>query len=244
MLRDRWKSVRAALEAEIGAGRFAPGDRLPNEADLCAQFDVGRHSLRRAIADLAWEGRLSVEQGRGTFVTEAPMLSYTIGPRTRRHENFARQGVDTASELLEAEKTVAPHGIAGALGLDEGAAVFHQTRLTLGNGVPVAFGSSWHPLGRFPEFGARREVFGSVTATYRSYGIEDYHRRETTMHARPARDGEATRLRLPTGGTVMVVRAVDVDPEGLPIGASEVIWAAARVRFSFESQCDEGVGND
>ena len=120
MLRERWKSVRTALEAELDAGRFAPGDRLPVEAELCQTFGVGRHSLRRAIADLAWEGRLSVEQGRGTFVTEAPMLTYTIGHRTRRRENFARQGVETTSTLLDAEKTDAPPGVARPLACPKG----------------------------------------------------------------------------------------------------------------------------
>ena len=117
--------------------------------------------------------------------------------------------------------------------------MFRQSRVTTGNGVPIAFGSSWHPLGRFPEFASRREALGSVTATYKSYGIEDYHRRETTMYARPAREHEAQRLQLPTGSAVMVVRAVDVDPERLPIGASEVIWAAARVKIHLRRQLRE-----
>jgi len=235
MLRDKWKTVRAAIEAEIAAGRFAPGAQLPTEAELCDRFDVGRHSLRRAIAELAYEGQLSVEQGRGTFVTEAPLITYAIGRRTRRRENFHKQGIDVSGRLLSSERTTAGRGVADALMIDEGTAVYRQSRITFGDKVPIAFGTSWHPLDRFPDFVERREVFGSATETYRSYGIDDYVRKTTTVHARAARHDEAKRLKQHPHAPVMVVRAVDADLDGRAIGASEVIWSAARVQFTFES---------
>lgn len=233
-----WKTVREELEADIAARQLSPGDRLPSEPELCARFGVGRHSLRRAISELAHDGRLSVEQGRGTFVTEAPLITYTIGKRTRRRENFQRQGVDVSGELLSAEKTTANAGVAAALGLDEGAPVYRQSRITFANRVPIAFGTSYHPLARFPDFVERRTVFGSATEAYRSYGIEDYLRQETTVHARAARDDEARRLKQRAHDPVMVVRAIDADMHGAPIGASEVIWSAARVKFTFETGGD------
>jgi len=239
MIRDRWKSVRAEIEADLAEGRWGPGTRLPSEAALCARFEVGRHSLRRAIAELAYDGKLSVEQGRGTFVADTQVLTYRIGKRTRRRENFAAQGVDVSGRLLSSEKTTAPRGVATALGLAEGAPVYRQTRLTTADRVPIAYGSSWHPLARFPDFVERREVFGSVTETYKSYGIQDYLRKETTIHARPARDDETRTLKQRPHMPVMVVRAVDADPEGRPIGTSEVIWSAARVKFTFESGGDD-----
>lgn len=237
--RDKWKAVRAAIEAEIASGRWAPGARLPNEAALAARFGVGRHSLRRAISELAFDGKLNVEQGRGTFVAENPLLTYHIGKRTRRRANFAAQGVDVSGRLISSDKTEARAGVAKALGLAQGALVYRQTRLTTADGMPIAFGSSFHPLDRFPDFVERREVFGSVTETYKSYGIADYLRRETTVHARPARESEARMLRQRPHEPVMVVRGVDVDMSGTPIGTSEVLWSAVRVKFTFESGDDD-----
>jgi GntR family phosphonate transport system transcriptional regulator len=241
MLREKWREIRQALEGEISEGRLKPGDRLPPEPELCERFGVGRHSLRRAIAELAYDGKLSVEQGRGTFVTEAPWLTYTIGRRTRLRRNLLAQGVDLTGDLLLAEKTEAPAAIARALELDAGAPVYRQMRITCANRVPIAFGTSWHPLARFPDFVERRNVFGSVTETYRSYGIADYLRKETTLHARPARDDEAHRLSQRPQQPVMLVRAVDADLDGQPIGASEVVWSAVRVKFTFETgrDCDD-----
>lgn len=44
------------------------GDRLPNEAQLCELFQVGRSTVREAVRTLASKNILRVERGSGTFV--------------------------------------------------------------------------------------------------------------------------------------------------------------------------------
>ncbi|MFO0846883.1 MAG: FCD domain-containing protein [Dongiaceae bacterium] len=47
------------------------GGRMPPERELASELGVGRRSLRRALDVLEQEGRISRQQGRGTFLTEA-----------------------------------------------------------------------------------------------------------------------------------------------------------------------------
>lgn len=63
-------SALQALRRLIGTGEFAPGQRLPSEAELGAQLGVSRSSLREAIRMLAALGVLVVRHGSGTYVTE------------------------------------------------------------------------------------------------------------------------------------------------------------------------------
>ncbi|HHC29359.1 MAG TPA: GntR family transcriptional regulator, partial [Rhodobacterales bacterium] len=35
-----WQSIAASIEAEIGAGHYRAGDKLPTEAALAARFGV------------------------------------------------------------------------------------------------------------------------------------------------------------------------------------------------------------
>jgi DNA-binding GntR family transcriptional regulator len=58
------------LPGETGAGRLAPGAKLPNELELASQYGVARLTVRRAIADLVDGGYLLVLRGRGTYVRE------------------------------------------------------------------------------------------------------------------------------------------------------------------------------
>ncbi|AIJ23570.1 FadR/GntR family transcriptional regulator [Amycolatopsis methanolica] len=60
--------VASLLRQRIHRGDWRPGDRLPNEVQLAAEFGVGRSSVREAVRLLAQDGLLDVRHGSGTFV--------------------------------------------------------------------------------------------------------------------------------------------------------------------------------
>ena len=236
MIRDRWRDIRATIKQDIESGVLEPGAKLPTEPELAALYDAGRHSIRRAVAELGKEGYLSVEQGRGTFVQQRPRLKYTIGARTRMRRNMTELGVDVSSEMLGAEEQRASAWLAERLAIAPGDPVIATRRRSFADGVPVSFGALYHDKARFAEFPQRREVMPSVSAVYASYGINDYLRGSTEMHARPARSEEAHMLGQHAEMPVIVVRAVDTLLDGTPIACSEVIWSAARVTFNFATE--------
>lgn len=238
MPRDRWREIRALIEQDIMDGVIEPGARLPTEPELVKLYEAGRHTIRRAVAELAKEGHLSIEQGRGTFVQARPTIDYAIGRRTRLRKNLGARGIDVASEHLGVDRLAASARVARLLGLKEGAPVVATRSRSLADGVPVSFGALYHDAARFADFAERRRVMGSTTAVYRSYGIDDYLRGETRIRARPARHEEAQLLRQHPDMPVLVVRAVDRALDGTPIAHSEVIWSAARVTFSINPDED------
>jgi GntR family transcriptional repressor for pyruvate dehydrogenase complex len=65
--------VAESLSEKIRSGRLQPGMQLPTEAELCAEYDVSRTVIREAVARLRSEGMIIPHQGRGMFVSEAPM---------------------------------------------------------------------------------------------------------------------------------------------------------------------------
>ncbi len=67
-----WTSIAEALTADIGAGRYGPGDKLPTEAELSVRFGVNRHTVRRALAALADDGLVHSRRGSGVFGTHSP----------------------------------------------------------------------------------------------------------------------------------------------------------------------------
>ena len=56
------------LIADIASGALAPGDKLPREADLAAQFSVSRGVARECIRGLEERGLVDVKHGRGATV--------------------------------------------------------------------------------------------------------------------------------------------------------------------------------
>lgn len=235
MGRDNWQIIRDRISADISTGHLEPGAQLPTESQLCLSFQAGRHSVRRAVAALAVEGKLRVEQGRGTFVQAAPLISYHIGRRTRFRQNLLDQGVLPAGEQLSDAVVPAPAAVAAALGLAEGSAMHRLLRRGLADGVPINLGLSYHSAARFPDLALRRAAGESVTEIYRSHGIADYFRKRTTIFARRPTLEEAGLLMQHPDQPVMVMQKTDVDAAGQPVGYSESIWAADRVQFSFDN---------
>ena len=95
-LRQRYEQVADRIAADIGSGRLAPGDRLPSERDLARRLEVGRASVREAIAALQVAGMIETRPGAGSFVAAG------AAERTRdAHDS-------SPSDLLEARALYEP----------------------------------------------------------------------------------------------------------------------------------------
>lgn len=68
--RKLWESVAHQIEAAINAGLYSPGDRLPSERELMAQFGVGRPSIREALFALRGMGLINLKSGERARVAE------------------------------------------------------------------------------------------------------------------------------------------------------------------------------
>jgi DNA-binding FadR family transcriptional regulator len=62
----------------LEAGAFSHYGRMPPERKLAGELGIGRRSLRRALAVLEREGRITREQGRGTFLRQGKGETITL----------------------------------------------------------------------------------------------------------------------------------------------------------------------
>jgi DNA-binding FadR family transcriptional regulator len=74
------QNVRAVLAARIAGGELQPGDRLPAERELSAEFGVTRTVIRQALAGLARDGMIVSAYPRGYDVL-APRIPWLSAER-------------------------------------------------------------------------------------------------------------------------------------------------------------------
>ncbi|MFE3290511.1 FadR/GntR family transcriptional regulator [Rhodococcus sp. NPDC059234] len=156
------------LRERISSGHWAPGQRLPREADLAAELGVGRSSIREAVRLLAQDGRLTVRHGVGTFVSESAATPSSASdlPRLLRRARLlevfeVRRALEVEAARLAATRA-RPHDLAAlriglearhslhGTGIEEFVSAdldFHAAVVDLaGNAVLAALFTSVRPL--------------------------------------------------------------------------------------------------
>ncbi len=68
--RPLYARVYAELVERIRSGAWKPGQHIPNEFEIAAEFNVSQGTARKALGALAAANLVVRQQGRGTFVFE------------------------------------------------------------------------------------------------------------------------------------------------------------------------------
>lgn len=68
----QYRRIAAELREKIERGEFRPGELLPSEAALTAQYGVSRWTARQALVELQGAGLVDAVHGKGRFVRERP----------------------------------------------------------------------------------------------------------------------------------------------------------------------------
>lgn len=229
-----WRRIADDLEQEIVAGTYAAGERMPGEIELAQHFDVNRHTVRRALAELARRGVVRTERGSGTFV-ELRRLAYPIGARTRFSEIVGRAGREADGQLIAASEEPASPAVAQRLGLEIGEPVARLEILRNADGVPICASTSWLPAARLPGIAEVYRSRRGITAALAQFGIEDYRRHSTRITAILADMLDAQRLRTVPRRPLLLVDSVDVLPSGEPVLTSRSRFAPDRVELIVET---------
>lgn len=230
-----WRSITAALEAEISERRLAPGDKLPTELQLCEQFKANRHTVRRALAHLQARGLVESTQGRGSFVRK-PSIIYQIGRRTRFSDALEQQAANPSTRTLTLEIRPADPLVAAALGIRAGAPTIFVERLGFANEQPVSVACHWFPAERLPLFRKHFEQSKSITETLAACGIADYTRLRTKISTRLPLPHETALLNLPKHIPLLITRSWNIDSMGRPLEYGEARMASDRIEVLIESE--------
>jgi len=230
----RYRTIEQALRERIAALR--PGDGLPSDSELCAEFNVSRMTARNAMHRLAEEGLLVRLPGRGSYVAEPPAHR-----RADRLMSFSsemtRRGRVPSSTIVAREIRPAWRSAASELHLHEGEPLVFLRRVRSADGQPIAVETtlligSLSPVVMAADL--RHDPLHAVLAGA-GWGLR---RGSATVTAASATKEDARLLGVTRGDPMLVERRVILDGQGRPLEATETRYAADRyaidVRFDVE----------
>lgn len=229
-----WKTIFETLRTEIVNGSFNAGDKLPTEKDFSLRFNVNRHTVRRALAELSQSGIISVRRGSGAYVAEG-VLDYKIGPRTRFSQNVLHLGRTPSQRILKTDILPADERVAERLNLKLSKPVVVIESVGEADSTPVCASEQYFPAERFPDFAKAMEETRSVTAAMTRYGVIDYVRAWTRIAAVSPSRLIAKKLRQPDNAPVLRAEALNLDMAGQPIEYAVTYFAGQRAALIVEN---------
>lgn len=129
-----YRQIAGTIAADIAAGAYPVGSRLPTEAEFGSRFDTGRHTVRSALGLLAESGLITRRPGSGsTVVSDGRSRVYAHSVRNFDQWFHYPEGVER--RRLGHGREVADAALADALGCEPGSAWFRISALRVLRGA-------------------------------------------------------------------------------------------------------------
>jgi GntR family phosphonate transport system transcriptional regulator len=229
-----WRCIADDFEQMILIGKHEDRERLPAESEIAARYGVNRHTVRRAMAELAQRGLVYTERGSGTYV-RADKLNYRISQRTRFSENVAAAGHEAQGRLQSHRFEPATEEIAERLKLEPGEQMSRLEIVRASDGVPISVATTWLSARRYPDAAKFFRRHRSITRMLDHHGIAAYERKWSRITAGFADAVDAGRLRMAVHRPILVIESLDITPDGEPILTTRGRFAADRVALTIEN---------
>jgi GntR family transcriptional regulator len=134
--RPLYLQIKDLLVERLDAGHWRPGQAIPSELELAAQYRVSQGTVRKAIDALAADNLLVRRQGKGTFVATHTEEQSSMFRFLRIRRNDGREEYP-ASRLLDVRRSKATAEMARALEMKPAGPVFVLRRLLEYEGEPA-----------------------------------------------------------------------------------------------------------
>ncbi|WP_060887498.1 GntR family transcriptional regulator [Streptomyces caniscabiei] len=239
----KYLRIAAELRAILERGDYAPGDRLPGENTLAADFGVASLTMRQALGLLRGEGLVGSRKGSGWYVEDFRPIRRRGIPRLARDQWGSGKTIWSADDdrspdvdqVTVTEGAVAPQHIAEVLDLAENETVCVRSRRYVMEGRPVMLAASYLP---------QTLVAGSAI-TEANPGPGGIYARLADLGHAPTRFREEIRVRMPSGEevaqlsipadrSVIKVARTAFDPEGRAVEINEMTMDSAAYVLDYE----------
>lgn len=186
MTGPRYAIIRDAIRGRIAEGSLAPGDRVPSENELAAEYCVSRMTARRALRELAETGVVLRSQGLGSFVADSRPMSSVTQIRNIAEE-IALRGHRHSCRVLALDSREATPAQAARLGLPAGATLYHSVIVHLEDDLALQHETRWVSPAMAPDY-LRQDFTATTPSAYLSAVAPLTEAEQTVEAVLPAAD--------------------------------------------------------
>ncbi len=236
----KFRQIADQIRTRILSGELRPGDEIPSERAVAADYNVSRPTATKALMLLRELGLVHSVQGSGTFVSDLAVNRRASERYTKARTSGRIYADGTRAEIVAAEIVpVAPEHVVRALQLDAGSAAIRRHRITWEGDFRSETSRSWFNAdlaAAAPQLLVRERIFsGTLAYVETQTGRRGTYARDRIC-ARTAGE-DAGPLGLPDRETpVLVVEHIVYDQSDRPIEFAEAVYPSDR--WTYEQRYD------
>lgn len=219
-----YRDVATKLRKRITAGTYPPNTKLPSLYELVEEFRVSAISVRRALRELAYEGLIYGEQGRGVFVKSKGVIHRVIATNAERSigDEIERAGFKPTIKSLGYDRLKADDETASRLQVAPATKIRRHQKLVLADSEPV----SLHFLYFTEDIAPRLKLYLADTFVFRMLDLARLHPHQTRFEfAALALSNEyAPLFKKPAGFPMGIINFTPVTKSGTPILTGSTIF--------------------
>lgn len=210
---------------------------LPTESALCEFYDISRSTVRQAMGELAAEGYITRQKGKGTMILPRKIKQDFLVELKSFNNEMVLKGLRPKTEVISKTMTTASASVQKALGLKPGDSVVHLVRLRSIDEKPLVLVITYLPaehngLVKILDEDLENESMYALMETKFSTTIIESKR---ILEIRVSGDFEAGHLGVEKGAPLQYIETVSNDAEGNCVEFSKAFYRADYSKFYIDT---------
>ncbi len=222
------------LREKVQQAEWRPGDQIPGEQDLCERYQVSRTVVRQALRELEYEGVITRQKGKGTFISLPKISEGLVQKLTGFYQDMVERGLKPGSQVLHQEVTPSNEKVARFLNIEPGEKVIDIQRLRFINDEPIQLVTTYIPYAMCPSLAtadlSNQSLYAFLDKECGIYITKGHRFIEAVL----ANDHEAELLGIERGAPLLMLDSVSYSEDGQPIEYYHALHRGDRSRFEVE----------
>lgn len=238
------KSLHAFIKEElierIKTNIYKVGDQFPTENELCKEFDVSRTTVRIALTQMAQEGFLIRQRGRGSFVAEPKVYQTLSHTENRFSQQLQAQGKKGTIALKKIEVIPANGAKQDQFKLEENDPIQKIKRVRLSNNEITQYEVAYVPWKIAPGLNKEHLETSLYQTLKNTYNISIYKTTEIVEITLADKD-ISHYLECEIGQPCFYIETVAEDKDGRIIEFSRSYFRGDKTSFNIERYYDDNL---
>lgn len=219
-----YHQIYVLLREKVVSGDYAEGTLIPSEHELEKIFNVSRITAKRALDELAADGLVARQRGRGTVVTfSAPVPSKSAESMDGLLENLLTIVLETQVTIHEFDYVAAPPRAAEALEVPPSTKVQRAIRVRHKDDTPFSYVETYVPEDIGRSFKKEEMENQPLLALLERAGVKISRARQS-ITATLADGKTASMLSVNVGSPLLKVTRVVIDSNDRPVEFITVLY--------------------